>query len=80
LSADTKLHVLFDETRHEGKNIMNYEVPHFDTALEADATLSDMSVSEEEDVHYSYSDQDEADRSRDAETEGKKGDGDDLQS
>jgi len=62
LSADTKLHALFDKTHHEGKNLMDYKVPHLDSTLKANAALSDISVLEEEDVNNSYSDQDKADQ------------------
>jgi hypothetical protein len=60
LSVDTKLHKLYDETRHEGKNEMDFQIPHSAFNLDAggagpalpchsDAdTSSDMSFSEEE--------------------------------
>ena len=52
---------------------MDYEVPHLDSTLEADAALSDMSVSEEEDVNNSYSNQDKADCSCDTKIEENRG-------
>jgi len=79
LSLDTKLHTLFDKMCHKGKNVMDYKVPQLDSSLEADTALSDMLVSEEEDVNNSYSDQDEADCSCDAEIEeNESGDNDDT--
>jgi len=76
LAADTKLHALFDETHHEGENIMDYQPPHLDSAMEVDAVLSDMSVLEEEDVNESYSDLGEASCSCDTQTKGIEGDDD----
>jgi len=57
LALDTKLHTLFDKMCHKGKNVMDYKVSQLDSSLEADTALSDMLVSEEEDVNNSYSDQ-----------------------
>jgi hypothetical protein len=62
LAAESKLHKLFDETRHEGKNVMDYESTPTDSAIHAlssgpsvslagDTELgssSDMSISSEE--------------------------------
>jgi len=67
---------VFDETRHEGENVMDYKPPHLDLAMEVNAVLSDMSVSEEEDVNESYSDPGEASRSCDAQTKGIEDDDD----
>jgi len=76
LAADTRLHALFDKMRHEGEIIMDYEPPHLDLAMEVDAALSDMLVSEEEDVNASYGDPGEGSHSCDAETKGIEGDDD----
>ena len=48
LAADTKLHMLFDETRHKGENVMDYKASSLQSTLEADM---DMSISEEEDMN-----------------------------
>jgi len=62
--------------RNEGENVMDYEPLHLDSAMEVNAALSDMSVSEEEDVNESYGDLGEASHSCDAETKGIEGDDD----
>ena len=57
LATDTKLHTLFDETRHEGKNEMVYMVPTSGSTDPSDSD-SDMSISDEEDNHDGCGDQD----------------------
>src|SRR6266511_821797 len=59
--------MLFDETRHEGENVMDYEASSLESTLEAD---TDMSISEEEDTN---SEQNAADLYCDTEVKGNEG-------
>ncbi len=70
LSADTKLHMLFGEMRHEGENVMDYKASFLESTLEAD---TDMSILEEEDTNNIHSNQNKADFYCSAEVKGNKG-------
>ena len=70
LCADTKLHLLSDDSRHEAVYTMDYEAPCLGSPLDADASFSDMSISEGTNSHDGDHGANEAETSLRAKVEG----------